>query len=181
MANMLPQIVWETDINGMLTFTNINALISLGYSQAEFDKGINVLSLIIPQDKPRAIKNIQGIYAGAKSKGEEFTALRKDGSTYPVQVFTSPIIENGVPVGIRGISKTSARQNSREQIKGKRGTLQNHYEAFPDILMIIDLNEKIVFANCIFEKILGITPEEYNTPSCRARIHPDDRIVMKQH
>jgi len=179
MANMLPQIVWETDINGMLTFTNINALISLGYSQAEFDKGINVLSLIIPQDKPRAIKNIQEIYAGAKSKGEEFTALRKDGSTYPVQVFTSPIIENGVPVGIRGISiDISEAKIAENKLKESEERYRTIIEAFPDILMIIDLNEKIVFANCIFEKILGITPEEYNTPNCRARIHPDDRIVM---
>lgn len=179
MANLLPQIVWEADINGVLTFTNNNALKLLGYNQSDLEKGIDILSLIIPQDRPRAIKNIQEIYNNEKSRGEEFTALRKDGSTYPVQVFTSPIIENNKPIGIRGISiDISEAKKAENKIRESEERYRTIIEAFPDILMIIDLNEKIVFANYVFEKILGITPEDYNTPNCRARIHPDDKVLV---
>jgi hypothetical protein len=36
--------------------------------------------------------------------GEEYTALRKDGTTFPVQVYAAPIVEDGKAVGLRGIT-----------------------------------------------------------------------------
>ena len=59
--------------------------------------------MIIPEDRDRAWNKVQRILRGEKSVGTEYTALKKDGGTYPVLVYSSPIIREGKPMGIRGI------------------------------------------------------------------------------
>lgn len=141
MANLLPQTIWEADINGKITFTNNNGYKYLGYTQDDFDKGIYMLNLIIPEDRARAIKNITQRYSNERSLGEEYTALRKDGTTYPVQIFTSPIFENDKPVGIRGISiDITESKKAQQELKESEERYRTIIEAFPDIIMISDLN-----------------------------------------
>lgn len=181
MANLLPQIVWETDENGTITFTNNNGLLDMGYSQSELNSGINILSLIAPSDRERAINNIKSVFNNESSKGEEYTAQKKDGSVFPIQVFTSPIIENNKPVGLRGISiDISEAKKAQQELKESEERYRTIIEAFPDIIMISDLDDKIVFANEIFEQILGITPNEYNQGNSKAYIHQNDRPVLKE-
>ncbi|MGE0077837.1 MAG: PAS domain S-box protein [Bacteroidales bacterium] len=182
MANLLPQIVWETNEKGVITFTNNNALSYLGYKQDDIDHGINILSLIIPEDREKAMANINRIFNNGKSRGEEYTALKKDGTTYPIQVFTSPVFENNKPIGIRGISiDISEAKKAEKELKESEERYRTIIEAFPDIIMISDLNEKIIFANDVFEQILGVTPAEYNNINCNVRIDPiDDPAVRNE-
>ena len=103
LANLLPQIVYEIDINGNLTFVNNQAFASFGYSEEEYEKGINVLQTLIPEDIDRAKENIQNIIYGKDVGNPEYTALRKDGSTFPILIYSSAILKDNKPVGLRGI------------------------------------------------------------------------------
>ncbi len=103
LSDSLPQIVFETDEKGNLTFTNRVAFDILGYTREDFEKGLNALQMLIPEDHDRALKNIQRVLKGEKSGGTEYTALTKDGRRYPAMVYTTPIIGEGKSVGMRGI------------------------------------------------------------------------------
>jgi len=180
MANLLPQTIWEADINGKITFTNNNGFKYLGYSQEDFEKGIYLLNLIVPEDRARAIKNITQRYNNERSEGEEYTALRKNGTTYPVQIFTSPIFEGDKPVGIRGISiDITESKKAQKELKESEERYRTIIEAFPDIIMISDINGNIIFANETFEKITGVRPEDYKNLSRKAHIHPDDISLVR--
>ncbi len=48
LAQLLPQMVFETDPNGGLTFINRPGLHGLGYSENEFESGLNVFQLAGP-------------------------------------------------------------------------------------------------------------------------------------
>ena len=52
LADLLPQTVFETDINADLTFMNVYAFEMFGYSQKDIDNGLNILKLIIEEDRP---------------------------------------------------------------------------------------------------------------------------------
>lgn len=104
MADLLPQTIWETDINGKITYSNIYGIQQLGFSVEQIEKGINVLDTLIPEDRERAKNNIQKRYLNGKSSGEEYTGVKSNGSTYSALVYTSPIYENGSPIGLRGVS-----------------------------------------------------------------------------
>ena len=103
LSDSLPQIVFETDEKGNLTFTNRVAFDTLGYTREDFEKGLNALQMLIPEDHDRALKNIQRVLKGEKLGGTEYTALTKDGRRYPAMVYTAPIISEGKSVGMRGI------------------------------------------------------------------------------
>ena len=106
LVNLLPQVICETDERGNLTFVNKNAYNIFGYTPDDFDKGLNVLQMIIPEDRKRIMKNIMIVLRGKKLEkmGEnEYTALRKDGSTFPVIIYSSPIVYKYKSVGMRSI------------------------------------------------------------------------------
>jgi len=103
LSDSLPQIVFETDAKGNLTFTNRMAFDILGYTREDFEKGLNALQMLIPEDHDRALKNIQRVLKGEKLGGTEYTALMKDGRRYPAIVYSTPIISEGKSVGMRGI------------------------------------------------------------------------------
>jgi PAS domain S-box-containing protein len=103
LADLLPQIVFETDTRGNLTYANTHAFKVFGYTQEDFDRGLNALDLFIHEDRDRGRENIRKILGGANTRGNEYTALRKDGSTFPVVVYSRAILREGEPVGLTGI------------------------------------------------------------------------------
>ncbi len=103
LANLLPQVVFETDEKGTLIFVNRNAYETFGYTEKVFEEGLNALQMLIPKDRTFAWEKMQKTMSGEKSVGTEYTALRKDGSTFPALIYSSPIISEGRPVGLRGM------------------------------------------------------------------------------
>ena len=47
-------------------------------------------------------------------------------------------------------------------------------EAFPDVIMLSDLNSNILYGNEALEKVTGLKKEDFNNPERKAKIHPDD-------
>ena len=116
--DMLPQIIVETDGNGNLVYANHKTFELTGYTKEDFDKGINATQLVIPEERSKVRQNMQRILNGEKLQGIEYTALRKDGSTYPVCVFSSFKIDNKQPKRIRSIIiDFTERKKVEEQLK----------------------------------------------------------------
>ncbi len=103
LADSLPQTVFETDLDGRLTYVNRTALTMFGYTPEEVAKGVTVIDVIAPQDRERAGRNMLDRMRGERAGHQEYTALRKDGSTFPATVHSTPIVRDGRPVGLRGI------------------------------------------------------------------------------
>jgi PAS domain S-box-containing protein len=101
LVDLLPLIVFETDISGQIIFANNQAVKTLGYSIEEIYAGLNALQLLIPEDRQKASKNFQEALQG-KESGNEYSALRKDGSTFPIIIYSSSIRHNSKVVGLRG-------------------------------------------------------------------------------
>ena len=103
-AELLPEIVFETDVEGNLTFINLNAFSVTGYTPEDIDGGLNVFELLVSEDRDRAGGDLHGVLAGQEGAGPyEYRILRKNGSTFPVIVHATPVIHEGAPVGMRGI------------------------------------------------------------------------------
>lgn len=103
LANFLPEIVFEADITGKITFFNQRAFEITGFSPEEIKKGMNMLSFVVPEEREKAKENVAKSIIGKNLGTNEYTLLRKDGSTFPALVRTSPIISETKVKGIRGI------------------------------------------------------------------------------
>jgi len=115
MTNLLPQVVFESDIQGNLTFLNEQAYNLFGYSQEDVDNGLDFLHSLVPEDRARAKENVNNIVNGKPFKNVEYTAIKKDGLTSPIMTYTSPIIKDRKITGLRGIIVDISEQKKMEE------------------------------------------------------------------
>jgi len=101
MADLLPTIISELDMDYYLTYVNNAAFETFGYSQEDFEAGLNVVNMIHPDDRKKAIKNMKKAIKGKKLDGNEYRMFREDGSELTFLIHSRPIYKNGRVVGIR--------------------------------------------------------------------------------
>ena len=119
LAELMPETVFEVDLEGKLTFVNRNAFNNFGYTQQDLKKGLKSFDMIIPKDRERAQDNVTKILTGEKSGINEYTALRKDGSIFPVMIHSAPIFKEGKPVGLRGFMVDITDRKKAEEERRK--------------------------------------------------------------
>lgn len=177
LVDLLPQAVFEIDQNLKFTFANHHALKISGYTQEDIEKGLDALDLFIPEDRDRARGNIARILRGERLQGNEYTAMRKDGSTFPVIVYSSPIIRGNKPVGLRGIAYDITERKGTEEAlwesELKHKTLVHNipgmvYRGYPDW-------SAEIISGC--RAISGFSKDEISSKeeNWLSIIHPDDR------
>ena len=88
LAQMLPETVFEMNMQGTLTFVNQQAFEVFGYTRQDFDRGINALDMLIPEDRERAQKVIQFFFMG-ENPGP-MNILRKESTAVLFQSYSVP-------------------------------------------------------------------------------------------
>lgn len=125
MSDLLPQIIFETDTQGNLTYLNKQAYLLFKFDPNETVLGSPSLNFHIPEERNRVVENIKRRIANIPTEDKEYNMLRNDGSTFPALVYSNPIIKNNKPAGLRGIIvDISDRKNKEEEIKQKNEELQ---------------------------------------------------------
>ncbi|GLI36782.1 PAS domain S-box protein [Geobacter hydrogenophilus] len=116
LAELLPQPVYEADLDGRITFANRKAFTAFGFTEEDFAQGINILKAVAPHDQDRVNHNRAGLLAGVHTPGTatQYTVRRKDGSTFPAIVCTAPLFRKGSPVGTCGVVADISEQKQRE-------------------------------------------------------------------
>ena len=102
LAELLPETIFEMDINYNLTFVNRKAFDHFGYTQQDFDQGLKGLELFHPDDRSGVRKNAKKIMSGENIGLNEYTAMKKDKSTFPSLIHSTAICRDEKPVGLRG-------------------------------------------------------------------------------
>jgi len=186
MTDLLPQIVYETDLLGNFTFVNKHGYMTFGYSENDLKTGFNVLQTLIPEDRDRAKENIQSIMSGKPSKNTEYTVVKKDGSTFPVLVYSNQVLKNHKPVGMRGIIiDITERKRAEEALIASKSRLMAIFDNSPVAIYEADAEGKCLFVNKKWCEFAGLTPEEARGDGWQRALHPDDREhifkVWSQH
>jgi PAS domain S-box-containing protein len=120
----LPQAVFESDTNGCVRYVNDITYEMFGYDSSKFSPGkYNITEMIAPEDRERMQLDVKNILSTGKSSSPEYLALRKDGSKFPVQVYPTRIMHEGIPAGIRGIildiSEHKRAEEEREKLQSQ--------------------------------------------------------------
>ncbi len=138
LSELLPEVIYECDLTGRVTFANRIAFGRFGYTEDDLERGVNVLQMIAPRDRDRVAENIRRILNGERVDGTEYTALARDGSTFPVIVHSSVAFQNGEPAGLRGlIIDISDQQRAREALR----TADEVVSAIPTGILIYQYRE----------------------------------------
>ena len=120
LADLLPQIVFEVDAQGNITYANRFAFRSTGYSQEDIDNGVNMTQVFIPEETGRLIENFKKMMSGEELGGVEYTCIRKDGRTFPMMTYSSVVVRDGEPVGLRGVAVDVSERKLAEAMLQER-------------------------------------------------------------
>ncbi|MCL5031483.1 MAG: PAS domain S-box protein [Bacteroidetes bacterium] len=157
LAELLPQTVFEIDLHGKITFANKSGFHIFKYSKEDFEKGISVFQILIPSEHKKAAENLQRVLRQEKIEEKEYIALKKDGKTFPALVFTSPIFQDNVPVGWRGILIDIS---DRKQIEEELRKLSRAVEQSPSTIMITNIFGDLEYVNPRFTELTGYEAKE---------------------
>ena len=183
LADLLPQIVFEIDGNGNVQYMNRAGFAATGLSEEEFSKGLNAFRVLAPAERDRATRGIERVMTGEMIGQREFTVLRKDGTAFPVLVYTAPIVREGKSAGLRGIAiDITERKRAEEEIRAAKKRLDYVITSNPAVIItgrphsdLTDFDITYMSSNLI--SMLGYEPEQFiKDPEFWARhVHPDDR------
>jgi PAS domain S-box len=104
---MIPQSVWECDIEGNLTYANSRCYEMFRYTPEDMKKGLNLWQMIHPDDREWILNEFKDAILHKPSefpRHHELQGLRKDGTTFPMMVYHIPIVCKNENCGMRGIS-----------------------------------------------------------------------------
>ncbi len=147
LARLMPEIVFETDPEGKLTFTNENAYDVLGYTEEDLEAGVNALEFIVPEHRDRAKANLGRVMAGEDIGVSEYEVLKGDGSRVPVLIRTSRRVENGKLTGLCGIIvEISDRKRMEDDLRQSEQRYRMLFETASDAIMVLK-DEKFVDCN----------------------------------
>jgi two-component system cell cycle sensor histidine kinase/response regulator CckA len=117
LAELLPETVFETDLAGNFTFVNQSVHEQFGYEAEDLTGRLSIMDMIVPEDRDFGRRNMQRVLSGEKVGLKEYTARKKNDSTFPVMVHSTPIIKDGRPTGLRGfLIDISEKKNLEEQL-----------------------------------------------------------------
>lgn len=160
LADMLPQMIFEIDLDGNISYVNKQVLSFFGYSMADKNKGLNISDII--QDKIEIIqKNLKRIISPEQIINNVYVARKKDGSLIPILTHTFAEFQNNKIKGYRGVISDFRKQKKyEEQITREKAFLEHLIDSAPEAIAITSVPGKIIMINREFTKLFGYTSEE---------------------
>ena len=176
LSNCLPNIVFETNLEGQLEFANGRAAEISGYSLREIEEGLNILHFLVPEDREKAMQSIQRLLSGGSYAPAEYTFMRKDGSTFPTLITAAPRFCKNKLTGLRGVvlditERKKAEEALKESEKMWRAIVANSPIG---IATSGGADDQFLSANEAFCKILGYTEDELRKLTFEDITHPED-------
>ena len=174
LADLLPQTVYELDLFGNVTYVNKTGRKTFGLSDNEL--GFSSASVLIPGDRQRMRENIRtAIKEKRKEGGTEYTALRRDGSTFPTIVYSNAMFENGELLGMRGLMiDISERKAMEEALRKSEEHYRHVIQSLQEGLFVLQ-DDRFIFVNDAIVNILGYSVQEM-TGKLFWEIIPPERI-----
>lgn len=167
LVDSLPESIFEIDLDGNLLYANPNGLKIFGYTHEDLVKGINVFDCIVDNQK-NISENFQYKIDRVLSSGNDCMVKRKDGTTFPVIVHSSPIIHAGKTVGYRGfIIDNTERKKYEKALAIERQRLYSVLDGLPAKIFLYAEDYTIRFANRYAKETYGDPEGRY----CYELIH----------
>jgi PAS domain S-box-containing protein len=161
LTDALPEVLFETDANGILTFISAAMFTRYGWLIGEIEGKVNLLDLVAPSDRERARETISERLQGRDTGWAEYALTLKDGSIAPFDVRTTPIVRNGVYEGLRGIAIdiTERKRAEADLIRSER-RIREITNALPVVVYETDTTGRMAFVNATAFDLFGYAKEE---------------------
>ena len=158
-----PDAYYLTDLKGFFIDGNKAAEEMIGYNREELiGKSFLKLSLLPPEQIPKAAKHLAKNAIGLPSGPDEFTIIKKDNNQVAVKIRTYPVKIKGQPLvlGIaRDISERNRTEEALQESEEKYGQL---FQTITDAIMLFDAEtRKFIDVNNAASNLYGYNREDF--------------------
>ena len=169
------EAVIATDVAGRITYANAAAGRLYGWEPREL-LGRLVMEVTVPEHVGEQAADIMERVLAGRAWSGEFDVVRRDGHRFPVQVTDTPLLDaSGTLLGVIGISRDiSDRRHAEEQLAASERWFRTLVASSSDLIVVVDAEARLTYANPACERILGIAPEQMLGRSMLDLVHPDD-------
>ncbi|MGA1978187.1 MAG: PAS domain S-box protein [Bacteroidales bacterium] len=175
MSNMLPEMIYEVDLNGKILFANEYGLNFFGYTEKDLET--LMISDIFPMNYSQMISNMVSLKSPDDFSSNEYYGRKKDGSLVPIVTHTIAVFKEGKIAGYRGTATDISKQKDyEEQIKREKAFLEHLIDSTPEAIAITDLSGRITMVNREFTNLFGYTAEETSNKIIDDLIVPEEAM-----
>lgn len=163
MAELLPEVIFQIDLEGNISFVNQRAFTLFGYTPEDLDRGINAFEVLVPEERQRAADNIRRVLEGEEVGAIQYQCQKKDGNVFPGLIFSSPVIRKEKIVGLLGcvIDITNLRK-AEEALRQSEEKYRQIMEHAPAGIYEVDfIRQKFVAVNDVMCAYTGYSREEF--------------------
>lgn len=115
LADLLPQVIFEIDLDLNITYANKLGITSAGYASLDQILGQSILLYIVPADHEKLQDAVKKHLQGTSPGYGEYLAQNRAGSPFPVAIYASPIRRDDLITGFRGIVVDISEQKKIEE------------------------------------------------------------------
>lgn len=115
LTESLPELICEVDTSGTLTYANKYAIDKFGYEAENIlDGSFHIKNIFPEKDHQRLNTNFERIIRTKKSIPTEYQALKSNGETFSVIIYTSLIFDQDKVLGFRGVMFDITERKNQE-------------------------------------------------------------------
>ncbi len=177
MTELLPDIIYEADLNLNITYVNPIGFKKFGYTPEDLNRGVNIKNLVSPEYAEKAFSTIKSIFKRNITEPTEYLMVRKNGTKFYARVHSRPIIKNEKVVGLRGtVTDINDMVIAEQKLKESENHLQERVKELNCLYGISKIAESpnISYKELILET-LKLIPPAWQTPDITyARIIYED-------
>ena len=160
-SDIVPQIILELDKFGRITFANRLTVNTFGYTQDEFDNGINGIDLFTTEDREKVKRAILPMFNNEKPTPIELTAIRKDGTTFSVLFNGVTKFQEDEPIGVIALlTDVTDHGQSERSLASQEDYFRHMLENSSDMTVVLDANATMVYASPSLKNMAGYEPHE---------------------
>jgi PAS domain S-box-containing protein len=172
-----PEAITVVDLNGTVIDCNQATLEMHGYTSKSEVIGKHSFNLVSEKDRKRALEDMKRILEQGSTENMEYTATRKDGSEFAVELSGSAFRDpSGNPIGFASIAKdVTERKKAGEKLQESEQKFRCLVEEASEYLGIIDLKGQFTYVNEALADSLSYSVQELTGRPFKDFLHPDDR------
>jgi PAS domain S-box-containing protein len=169
--------VFTVDCQGRFTFVN-EVIVERSGRSAEWFLERTCFDVMRPEDRSYAQEKFDRVVRGERVPVFEVAYPTASGDLLWVETNTAPLLEDGVVVGVHGVSRdTTRRRQTEAALRESEERWRSLVENAPDTVLTVDREGRILFMN---RPVLAQSVEEAQGRSVLDAIAPEDRTVVRE-
>jgi PAS domain S-box-containing protein len=174
-AEMFPEMIYEIDLQGKITFANIQVLNFFGYTKEDVKNGL-LISGIFPESSETMIDNLSTLQFQGQTSNNEYLLKKKNGTIVPILAHSFAIFHDDKIIGYRGVLTDISKSKEYEnQIIREKTFLEHLIDSTPEAIAITESRGKITMVNKEFTNLFGYTSGESVNRFINDLVVPEDR------